>query len=447
MRHLARTGRVLTGFLAVVLAAGPGVAGARAARAAAGVPPAASGPVADVSGACPGGSAEVESAAYAPAHAVYDVWMGCGGIGFAASSDGGASFGPPAELPGSGHAWDPAIAVGPGGAVYAAFMVARSRRIYPVVDILRGGRWQVSRLGSPRAGNWGDRDFIAVNRFGTIFVTWDYGPKDDIRFVCSASGSCSFSAGDVNVVIQRSKDGGRTWSPIIPISPGFPASGADSAPIVVAPGGRLDVLYQGYQVLNRATLALGVAHNYFTTSTDNGLKWSRPQRVGGARLWMSTAEWWIDGSLGIDSAGHLYATWDSQSGGRDIGWLAYSTTGGRIWSRPVRVTPDNDQAVHLTQVAGGGPGIAYVGWLTDAPARGYVQYLRVFSARRGWLTSVIRVSPSYGNRHVWPGDTIGLAVSPPPGPGAPGLAVSWGSALGGRHALSQIYARALTGLP
>src|SRR6266700_108417 len=198
----------------------------------------------------------------------------------------------------------------------------------------------VSPLVPRRKNNWGDRDFIAVGQHGAIYVTWDYGPHNLTAsdFVCSPSGSCSFVAGDLNVVIQKSANGGRTWSKITPISPGFPASGADSAPVVVEPGGRIDVLYQGYQVLNRKTLKLGVAHSYFTASTDQGRKWSRPRRLGPARLSMNTTEWWIDGSLGIDSAGNLYATWDTQSGGRDIGWLAYSTSHGRSGSRLISAT-------------------------------------------------------------------------------------------------------------
>jgi hypothetical protein len=338
--------------------------------------------------------------------------------------------------------------------VYAAFMVTRGTKSYPVVDIsVDGGQTfpAVRPLVPPRRNNWGDRDFIAVSPPGTIYVTWDYGPKNDIKYVCSKTGSCSFTAGDVNAVVQRSTNGGKTWSRIIPISPGFPGSGADSAPVLVQPGGRIDVLYQGYNVVNHRTLKLGVAHSYFTSSTDHGRTWSRPVRLGPAGLTMNTTEWWIDGSLGIDSAGNLYATWDTQSGGRDIGWLAYSTTHGRTWSRLVRVTPGTNRAVHIVQVLGGRPGVAYVGWLTDAVRCGgvacYAQYLRAFSIKRGWLTGKIQVSPHYGNWRVWPGDTIGLSLYPGGKPGAERVAVSWGSALGGRKANSQIWAAVVSGLP
>src|SRR5437879_7615624 len=100
----------------------------------------------------------------------------------------------------------------------------------------------VSPLLPPRKNNWGDRDFIVVGPHGAIYVTWDYGPHNLTAsdFVCSPTGSCSFVAGDLNVVLQKSTDGGKAWSRIIPISRGLPGSGADRAPILVEPSGRRD---------------------------------------------------------------------------------------------------------------------------------------------------------------------------------------------------------------
>jgi hypothetical protein len=158
---------------------------------------------------------------------------------------------------------------------------------------------------------------------------------------------------------------------------------------------------------------------------------------------MNRSEWWIDGDISADSAGNLYATWDTQVGGRDIGWLAYSTDHGKRWSALRRVTPDTDNATHIVQVVGGRPGIAYVGWLADNSPHGYALYLRPFSIRKGWLSGPIRVSKAFGNAAVWPGDTFGISLQPMPSvaPGspvrAPAVVVSWGSAVGGKHADSQ----------
>jgi hypothetical protein len=57
------------------------------------------GPVLEVSRGCKGQNAEVEQAV--DYRYVYEAWMGCRGIGFARSTDGGRSFGHPMLVPGS----------------------------------------------------------------------------------------------------------------------------------------------------------------------------------------------------------------------------------------------------------------------------------------------------------------------------------------------------------
>jgi hypothetical protein len=102
------------------------------------------------------------------------------------------------------------------------------------------------------------------------------------------------------------------------------------------------------------------------------------------------------------------------------------------------------------QVVGGFDGIAYVGWLADNSPKGYALYLRPFSIRKGWLSAPVRVSQTYGNSSIWPGDTFGISVEP--GPVGPldnvfarlRVVVSWGSAVGGKTALSQDRAAIVT---
>src|SRR5262249_22325775 len=159
-------------------------------------------------------------------------------------------------------------------------------------------------------------DFIAVGPTGEVYLTWNYAPKfADVREHCFAGGSCAYTAGDFNIVIQKSTDGGRTWTSPVPVAPGFPASGSISAPILVTRSGRIDVLFERYSVLSRSALTVGPGHDYFTSSGDDGKTWSAPVMLGPASSVLSLRTWWIDGSLSADSAGNLYATWDSQSGG------------------------------------------------------------------------------------------------------------------------------------
>src|SRR5438105_1738008 len=67
------------------------------------------------------------------------------------------------------------------------------------------------------------------------------------------------------------------------VSPGFPASGGDSAPMVIEPSGKIDVLYQGYHITNTTTYTMDPAYSYYISSTDHGATWSAPVRVGGSQ--------------------------------------------------------------------------------------------------------------------------------------------------------------------
>jgi len=398
------------------------------------------GSVTMVSRACSGQNAEVEQAVDPALGYVYEAWMGCKGIAFARSTDGGRHFGLPVSVPESVYAssWDPALAVAYDGTVYASFMTSKNGYTYPVVAAsFNHGRTfpQVSTLRPPYRGNWGDRVFIAAGRHGTLYVSWDYGPSAAaVTYICTPGGSCAFATGDLNVVIQKSTDGGKTWGAITPVSPGFPASGGDSAPLLVEPNGRIDVEYQGYHITNDVTYTMNPANSYFTSSVDGGKSWSAPVMIGPRRLTMSLGEWWIDGALGRDAAGNLYATWDTQTANSDIGWLSYSTDHGRTWSPLQRVTPDSGKATHIVEVAGGSAGVAYVGWLSDSSARGYAQYLRPFSIDKGWLSPPLQVSKQFGKRSVWPGDTFGISTLASPGR----VVLSWGSAI--KNRTSQIFA-------
>jgi len=436
-------------ILAIACSSGGGMSGMRTDLATSRAPhilaAASVSPVTEVSKGCAGRNAEVVTATGAPQY-VYDLWIGCGGIGFARSTDGGLHFGTPMTAPGSrGRSWDPAIAVAPDGTVYIAFMHKATGHMYPVVDASpdHGASFpQVSPLLPAKSGNWGDRDFIAVSSTGTVYVTWDYGPSAAlVTFICAPNGSCAFKTGDVNTVIQRSADGGKTWGPIIPVDPNFPRGGGYSAPVLVEPDGQVDLLTWGHFVGPAPSWALHPGHEFFASSA-NGTTWPTPRtEIGASAGSIALPTWWIDGDLSRDQGGTLYATWDTQTSAGDIGWLSFSTDDGKSWSAPVRVTPDTGKAVHIVQVLGGAAGVAYVAWQTDAPAGGYATYLRPYSPGKGWTGPRANVSSKFGNPRIWPGDTFGIA--PVPGGSATRLAMSWGSAVSG-NSDSEIYAAVVT---
>lgn len=397
------------------------------------------GPITDISHACKGQNAETELATWH--RYVYVAWMGCGNsLAFARSADGGRTWSAPVVMSGSSGSWDPAVTVSPEGVLYVSFMNSNSTYTYPVVQTSFdfGRTFTQHIVQPPDQNNWGDRDFIAAGPHGVVYLTWDYGPDASLlKYICAPNGSCAFANGDLNVVIQKSTDFGRTWGPMVHVSPGFPASGGDSAPLLIEPDGRIDMSYQGYDIYDLKTYAMSPAYTYFTSSTDGGRTWSGPVQIGTSAGTMSLGEWWIDGAISSDTAGDLYVTWDTQGINSDIGWLSYSTDHGRTWSAPIRVTPDNDKATHIVQSAGGGPGVVYVGWLADNSPRGYALYLRTYSIARGWRSGPQRISRQYGNSSVWPGDTIGIST------GAGRLQLSWAGAVGGSGD-SEIFAAPVT---
>ena len=390
---------------------------------------------------CPPGNAEVVQAV--DGRYVYEAWIGCDrSIGFARSVDGGKTFGASKVVPGSHrkglHAWDPALAVAPEGTVYVAYMVGpaegasgASGPMKPTVAVSHDhGRsfGKVTTLPVPSTrsplGNFGDRPFIAAGPNGAVYVTWDYGPRrEQVKIVCPPTSSCYFTGGDFNAVLQRSPDGGKTWTQPAPISPGFPLGGVYSAPIVVQRNGTLDVLYWQHPT-DPKTLRVAPGREYFTRSTNGGASWSQPVAVGPHAGTIGLKEWWIDGSLAADRAGTLYASWDTQRRGRDTAWLSWSTNAGKHWSSPVRVASSRTE--HLTQVAAAGRRSVYVAWQTPVRFKGYTTFVRRYSLGRGWTGPAERVSPAYGNAQVWPGDTLGLSAK-----GGTAL-LSWGSAVKNR---------------
>ena len=427
-------GFALAACAALVLAVPAGAAGG--ARPGGGLARVRAEPVLEVSRGCAGQNAEVEQAVDYPY--VYEAWIGCRGIGFARSTNGGRSFGHPLRVPGSAvpgtlrvgnffipkKGWDPAVAVAPDGTLYVSYMVIRHHSEHPVVAASTDHGASFTRVAQvlpptqPKV-SFGDRDFIAVAPDGTIYLTWIYG--HNVAKVLTGTGHAY-------VFLQKSADGGETWSRMTPVSPGHVEAAA--APMLVEPGGTIDVLMWT------------VHRESFTSSADGGRTWSTlvAVRPGAGRIDFGALG--IDAALGIDTAGTLYATWNTQRPGGDIGWLSYSTDHGRTWSAARRVTPGHN-AGHIMAVAGGRPGIAYLGWLSLNTRHGFAQYLRPFSVHRGWLSAPVRVSRKFGNRHIWPGDTIGISVLTR-GHGGPRVMLSWASAIS--QQTSQIWAASVTGL-
>ena len=173
-----------------------------------------------------------------------------------------------------------------------------------------------------------------------VYVTWDYGPSAaTVTYMCAQRQLRLRDRGAQRRRCRSRPTAGRPGGRCH-VSPGFPASGGDSAPLVVEPDGRIDVLYQGYHVTNTTTYTM-------TRRTAT----SRPRPTAGrpgrrrCRSGRTPADDVAGGVVdrrrpsASTRRGNLYATWDTQGASSDIGWLSYSTDHGATWSDPVQVPP------------------------------------------------------------------------------------------------------------
>jgi Fibronectin type III domain len=435
------------GTPAAAATGGPGASAAAApARPANG-----SGPVANALVDAPcnatGSNAEVLEAYDPVATVLYETWIGCGGIGFSRSTDSGATFGSAVAVDGSltGSSWDPAIAVAPNGTVYVAYMLNNGSGDTPAVAWSFDHGVSFSGFAPVFAANtseFSDRDYLAVAPNGTIYVSWDLSPDVSVDQIgCAYGGSCYFTAGDYNIVVAWSADGGSTWGRPVPVEPEYPWAAAPAGPLLVEPNGTIDLLYEDYATFGAAH-SLGVGRNYFVQSSDGGPTWSTPVAVENGTFPNDT--WWIDGDLARDSSGTLYASFDSRNATVDTAYVAVSRDDGASWSAPIRLNPDEDGAHHvLAAVAGGENGTAYLAWMSDNATGGWSTYAATLYGNGSTLSEPTLASDRYGLVGQWIGDTLGLAVL------ASGqIAVSWsyGVVLDNRTG-SQVFAAVLSDAP
>ena len=401
------------------------------------------GPTTQISS-CAGPNAEPVSAV--DGRYVYVAWIGCASaatnIAVATSSDGGATFAAPVLISPSPSSWDPTLAVGPDHHVYLAYMVGRVDCVftscssvavtspYVAVSTNHGASFSAGQPlyqpVAPTTSNFADRPFIAIAPDGTIAMSYDFGPGiAPYSLLCAKGQNCSFAAGQYNAVVQISHDGGATWSNQIPIDPRYPIGGEWSAALVAEPNDTFDALMWDH-LTDPTTYAMSSGPITFSHSGVDGLTWSTPSVVSAAQIPLST--WWVDGSIGIDAGGTLYAAWDAQGEGGDTPYLAYSSNDGQSWSAPIAVAPGSN-ACHLVAIVGGAPGTAFVAMQTG-DAVGYRTKVTGFSVSTLRLAPWQSVSPILYDPSVWPGDTVGLSYRGASRVSAH-LFVNWGGALMG----------------
>ena len=158
-----------------------------------------------------------------------------------------------------------------------------------------------------------------------------------------------FGKQDIDLVLRRSTDGGKTWSPMTVIEdPGELWSAANPATVVDRTSGRVWVLYLRCKPgRNTDTARPGTDDSQVLarTSDDNGKTWSPPIDLTGASRDMSDPKWRVSvvgpGGMIQDHAGRLVAAfWMFEPFGN---FTLSSDDHGKTWQRGGLVPGQGDE--------------------------------------------------------------------------------------------------------
>ncbi|HYS71986.1 MAG TPA: sialidase family protein, partial [Thermoplasmata archaeon] len=184
------------------------------------------------------------------------------------------------------------------------------------------------KLGGPGNSRVVDKEWIAVDDTG--------GPCDGYLYTPWALFESAH--GSVPIVFQRSTDGGRTWSPILPLSHS-PNTQNQGTTVAVGPDG---TVYVAWEDFHKDTIL-------FTRSLDCGATFESerpiasivpvPEPLPGNRYRLDS----FPRMAVSDTTGTVFVTWaDDRSGDADV-LLVRSTDRGASFSAPSRV---NDVAMN-----------------------------------------------------------------------------------------------------
>ncbi|MDQ4068872.1 MAG: cell wall-binding repeat-containing protein [Actinomycetota bacterium] len=194
------------------------------------------------------------------------------------SHDGGLTWAPPvdAQAPGEAVREPTEPVVGSDGAVYVGWRnrdpAPAPNHIIVAKSVDQGATWARSQAGEvtgPGISNNGGFPRLAIDkRTNALYLVYQ-----------------GLNFGDLDIIFQRSTDGGQTWSPPTRVNDDARGNGAAQvAPhISVAPNGRIDLVWfdrrGGYTFTGLDPDSRGQGDIYYTSSSDGGLTFSANRRV------------------------------------------------------------------------------------------------------------------------------------------------------------------------
>lgn len=274
----------------------------------------------------------------------------------AASTDGGATFGPSAQV--SSHtdsrSLQGSIAVGEDGTLYAAWARQYAGDRWDDTFFSRssdGGATWSAPVVAFKGDHYSSASHIVAGRAGEVWIVID----DDQSW-------------KMNLVLRRSTDGGATWGETQITSNTKTGEIALLSSLARAPDGTLHVIWAGSPARGNAPFRV-----FHARSTDGGVTWSSPVAVQDdvPLGTVYNTDYRQPPSLAVGADGTLHAVWADDREGpgnhsdtRNHGiYLSRSTDGGATWSADVRVSDMPEVLFQAYPAIAVGPMGALVTWV------------------------------------------------------------------------------------
>jgi sialidase-1 len=134
-------------------------------------------------------------------------------------------------------------------------------------------------------------------------------PDGELLAFCEGRVHDAGDFGDIDIVMKRSKDGGRTWSPLQKVADNGSLQAGNPAPVLdmtdpAYPAGRLFLFYNtGNNQEGEVRKGKGLREVWYKTSVDGGVSWSSPVNI--------TLQVHKPAQPAIDTAYHFTEDWRS----------------------------------------------------------------------------------------------------------------------------------------